>query len=199
MRMMLLLLLMGFIPSAVFAKDESVWSKSYALEANGKYEMAAALLVPMLDQDGENEFATMRYAWLNYLQGNYNDAIKAYSQAMARNPLSIEARLGIALPLMAQRRWNEAARYLRQVLAKSPYDYIANLRLMACEAGLRKWEKLEKHALSLSEIYPSNASVLVYLARSYAWQGKTNMAKAAYAKVLVRSPSNLEALRYINK
>jgi len=47
--------------------------------------------------------------------------------------------------------------------------------------------------------YPSNASILVYLARAYAWQGKTEMAKNAYRKVLVWMPGHVEAQRFIHK
>ncbi len=188
-----------FMPAVSQAASNSAWSDSYALEANGKYEKAAALMVPLLSKGDENELALLRYGWLNYLQGNFNDAIKAYKQALERNQRSFDARLGIALPLMAQQRWNEASRYLKQVLAQSPYNYLANIRMMACEEGLRKWETLTKHSLSLSAYYPSNATILVYLARAYAWQGKAALAKSAYRKVLVRVPGHLEASRYLNQ
>lgn len=180
-------------------EGESFWSKSYALEANGEYEKAAALLVPYMDNGGESEFALMRYGWLNYLQGNFNDSIKVYKQALERNQRSFDARLGITLPLMAQQRWNEARRFLKQVLAQSPYNYVAHIRLMACEEGLRKWEVLEEHARGLSAHYPADASVLVYMARAYAWQGKNQLAKQMYKRVLTRIPAHVEALRYLNK
>ncbi len=200
MKIVFTLLMLGvLIPTAAKAENKNVWSDSYALEANGKYEKAAALIAPLRDNGNESELATLRYGWLNYLQGNFNDAIHAYKQALERNNRSLDARLGIALPLMAQQRWNEASRYLKQVLAQSPYNYVAHVRLMACEEGLRKWETLAKHALSLSASYPSNATILVYLARAYAWQGKRELAKAAYQRVLVRVPGHLEARRYLNQ
>jgi len=193
--MMLVMMLPGFAQAA----SKNIWSNSYALEANGKYEKAAALMVPLLNKGHESELALLRYGWLNYLQGNFNDAIHAYKAALERNQRSFDARLGIALPLMAQQRWNEASRYLKQVLAQSPYNYTAHIRLMVCEEGLRKWETLAKHSTSLSAYYPSNASILVYLARAYAWQGKPQLAKNVYRKVLVRIPGHLEANRFLNK
>jgi tetratricopeptide (TPR) repeat protein len=175
------------------------WTTSYALEANGKYEQAAAVLAPELDHGDSSEFALLRYGWLNYLQGNYNDAIRSYKRALERNQRSFDARLGIALPLMAQKRWREAARYLAYILARSPYDYTAHIRLMVCEEGLRKWETLEKHAREISAYYPSDATVLVYLARAYAWRGKNSQARAAYKRVLVRVPEHLEATRFLKQ
>jgi len=196
------LTLMMFVlamPSFAHAASKNIWSSSYALEANGKYEKAAALMVPLLNKGSEGELALLRYGWLNYLQGNFNDSMHAYKQALERNQRSFDARLGIALPLMAQQRWNEASRYLKQVLAQSPYNYLAHIRLMVCEEGLRKWETLAKHSLSLSAYYPSDASILVYMARAYAWQGKHELAKNAYQKVLVRIPGHVEAQRFINR
>ena len=193
-------LMLVSVPALAQAKaGHSVWSSSYALEANGQYEKAAALMVPLLDAGSESELATLRYAWLSYLQGNYNDATQAYKKALEHNQRSFDARLGIALPLMAQQRWAEASRYLKQVLAQSPYHYTANVRLMACEEGLRKWGVLVKHATNLAAYYPSDATALVYLARAYAWQGKHELAKGSYQRVLVRMPGHIEAARFLNK
>jgi len=194
-----LMLLVMAMPSLIQAASKNIWSDSYALEANGKYEKAAALMVPLLSKGNESELALLRYGWLNYLQGNFNDSIKAYKQVIERNQRSLDARLGVVLPLMAQQRWNEASRYLKQVLEQSPFNYLAHIRLMACEEGLRKWEKLAKHSLTVSAYYPSDASTLVYLARAYAWQGKAELAKRAYQKVLVRIPGHVEAQRFINR
>jgi tetratricopeptide (TPR) repeat protein len=141
------------------AAGSSVWSDSYALESNGQYEKAAALIAPLMGKGEESELAVLRYGWLNYLQGNHNDAIRAYKRALERNPRSFDARLGVALPLMAQQRWNEAARYLNQVIAQSPYNYPAHVRLMACEEGLRKWETLAAHSMKLAAYYPSDATI----------------------------------------
>jgi len=199
LKFMLALIMLMAAPSFTLAASKNIWSDSYALEANGQYEKAAALMVPLLNKGTENELALLRYGWLNYLQGNFNDAIKAYKQALERNQRSFDARLGIALPLMAQQRWNEASRYLKQVLAQSPYNYLAHIRLMACEEGLRKWETLAKHSMTLSAYYPSDASILVYLARAYAWQGKHELAKNTYQRVLVRIPGHVEAQRFINR
>jgi len=199
LKLMLVLVLLMAVPSFTQAASKNIWSDSYALEANGKYEGAAALMVPLLNKGTDNELALLRYGWLNYLQGNFNDAIKAYKQALERNPRSFDARLGIALPLMAQQRWKEASRYLNQVLAQSPFNYLAHIRLMACEEGLRKWETLAKHSMTVSAYYPSDASTLVYLARAYAWQGKPVLAKRTYQKVLARIPGSVEAQRFINR
>ncbi|MDQ6975000.1 MAG: tetratricopeptide repeat protein [Mariprofundaceae bacterium] len=184
---------------ALAEKVENRWAASYALEANGHYEQAAALMVPEMSSGEASEFALLRYGWLNYLQGNYNDAIRAYGRALKRNQRSVDARLGIALPLLAQQRWREARKYLLQVLDQSPYDYTAHIRLMICEEGLRQWKQLQVHAQNIAAHYPTDTTVLIYLARAYAWQGVTEKAKSAYRRVLIRNTLNIEATRFLAK
>jgi len=191
----------SFLIWSGIANAQSVddWQDSYTLEAKGEYEKAAALLVPYMDNGEESELALIRYGWLNYLQGNFNDATRSYKRALERNQRSFDARLGIVLPLMAQKRWRESAGHLKQLLALSPYNYTAHIRLMACEEGMRKWKMLAKHAKEIAAYYPSDASALIYLARSYAWQGDKDKASAAYGRVLIRYPTNFEAIRYLNQ
>jgi len=179
------------------AEKSSPWQTSYALEASGQYEQAAAVLVPFLDHSASSEFALLRYGWLNYIQGHYNDAIRAYDRALSRNTRSIDARLGVTLPLLAQQRWREAAKFSKQVIGVSPWNYTAHERLLACEEGLKQWESMAKHARDLSSHYPSSATPYVYLARAELWLGNTDKAHAAYKQVLERMPTHIEALRYL--
>ncbi|MDX8384276.1 MAG: tetratricopeptide repeat protein [Ghiorsea sp.] len=198
---MMMVLLLG-VSGQVYAQGEAagveVWRSSYALEIKGEYEKAAAVLLPLMDEGSNQEYARMRYAWLHYMQGNFNDAIRGYKRVLKQNARSIDARLGVSLPLMAQGRWQEASRYVKQVLALSPLHYTAHLRLMVCEEALRHWADLEKHALSLGATYPSDTTFLVYLARAYAWQNKVEDAQATYWRVLARYPEHLEARKYID-
>ncbi len=190
------LLSLGLANTALASESQEVWQQSHVLESKGEYEKAAAVLTPLLNHKA-SEYALLRYGWLNYLQGNYSDAIDSYKRALNFNPRSFDARLGMSLPLMAQGRWKEASRYLKQVIGQSPYQYTAHVRLMACEEGLRKWETLEQHSQSMAAYYPSDATILVYLARAYAWQDKEEQAKATYQRVLKRFPNHIEANHYI--
>ncbi len=182
--------------SAVFAVP-SVWEQSQQFEAKGEYATAAALLEPVLQSGESKEFSYLRYGWLNYLQGRYDAAIAAYGKALQFNPQSIDAQLGMSLPLLAQLRWQEAAQHLKQVIAVSPWDYTAHVRLMIAEEGLQKWDVLAHHAAELNRRYPSDATILVYLARAHAWLGHKDKAKQSYQQVLIRIPNHIEASRYL--
>ncbi len=175
------------------------WASSYALETDGQYQPAAALMVPLLEKSDTHEMALLRYAWLNYLQGNFNDAIEGYTTSLKQNPLSLDAQLGITLPLMAQQRWQEAARHAEQVIAESVWNYTAHIRLLVCEEGLHDWSTLQKHASKLTQRYPSDTSAWVYLARAEIGLDNLEAAKQAYKQVLIRYPGHIEAEGFVKR
>jgi len=187
-----------FIISFSAFSNESIWKKSYSLEAKGDYKHAAATLTPLISRQ-KNEYALLRYAYLTYLQGNYKDSISSYQKAIDLYPDSIDARLGITLPLISQKRWRQVKRYTIQVLHKSRWNYTAHIRLMMSEEGMHNWDVLAKHAKQVAAVYPTDATALVYLARANIWQGNTRAALNAYTQVLNRLPSHIEASQFISK
>lgn len=195
------LLVLSLLCASGFAQAQnggnSYWRDSYALEAAGKYAQAASALEPLMRESPSYEFALLRRAWLNYLQGRYSDALRDYNQVLLLNPNALEARLGLTLPLLAQQRWGEAANEARKVIAVNAWDYTAHLRLLICEEGDRRWDEMAQHAAALVVRYPTDATFLVYLARAEAWRGNTKAAKAAYGKVLERVPGHTEATNYL--
>lgn len=178
------------------ASAQSAWSESYRLEAAGDYAAAIVALEPVLEADPSHELAVLRTAWLEYLLGDYNASLRDYERALELNGESIEARLGPALPLLAQRRWREAATVARSVIAVAPWNYYAHLRLLVAEEGQRQWETLGQHARELSVRYPSDATILVYLARAQARQGDVQAAIETYGRVLELFPAHEEAAAF---
>lgn len=201
-RGLFLLLCIFIFNSAIAAPvnpSKSPWEKSYTLETQKKYAEAANVIKPILDKSPDNQLALLRMGWLNYLQAKYNVSIDYYQKAIKVNPDSIDAKLGMTLPLMAQLRWKEAAVYANQVISISTWGYLAHIRLMTCESGLTQWETLEKHASEFVKRYPSDISGYLFLARAQAMLGKTNLAIQNYQETLDRSPTNLEAIKFLQK
>lgn len=192
-------LLLGLLILTFSASANDLWTRSYTLEANKQYAEAAATIEPYLQQSPDSEFAQLRSGWLYYLNANYSRSITHYQSALNLNNQSIEARLGLALPLLAQSRWQEAAQQCRDVIKMSNWNYFAHVRLMIAEEGQKQWDKLAKHAEEVNRHYPTDATVLVYLARAYKQLGETARAKKAYNEVLVRIPGHLEASEFMVK
>lgn len=187
------------ISSPTATADESVWQTSYRLEALGKYSQAIAAIDPVQVNSPDAEFKLLRRAWLFYLSGSFNESIREYRLAIERNSKSIDARLGILLPYLAEKRWREAEQNARAALELSPNNYLAMLRLAIAQEGQRDWIAMEKTSVALVTGYPLDETAHVYLARSAAWLNKRNEAIAAYLAVLARSPDNVEAKAYLEK
>ncbi|MBF0194824.1 MAG: tetratricopeptide repeat protein [Magnetococcales bacterium] len=180
-------------------KPVSPWSLSYKLEAKKNYKQAEKAITYYIKDIKTRELAVMRIAWLAYLQGDYNKAIKGYNQALDINPQSINAKLGLTLPLIAQKRWRETRNELNALLKISPWNYTAHQRLLVIDEAEAKWKSMTNHAKTLSKKFPNDPTALVYLARGYAWQKKPKEAIDAYNKVLLLVPGHYEATYYIKK
>jgi tetratricopeptide (TPR) repeat protein len=179
--------------------DDDAWGRSVTLEVNGQYVAAARSLEAILKKEPGNEFAHLRSGWLYYLAGKYSTSIKHYQTAQKLNKQSLDARLGLMLPLMAQERWREAAQLAEAVIAESSLNYYAHLRLLICEEGLKNWVQLRDHALRMTRYYPSDAGFQVYLARAYDHLGEKGAAREAYKHVLERYPGHVEASLYLSE
>ena len=190
----LLPLLFAFVVSAAVAADP--WSESYKLEAAGKYLDAAAQIEPLVKSE---EFAQLRHAWLFYLAGRFDESVAGYRRAQQLNPNSLDAMLGVTLPLMAQWKWKEAAEVTRTVLRHAPWHYIATVRLLTILEAQKQWKPMAEEAARLAERYPSDATAWVYLARAEAASGRAEKARDAYRRVLQIVPGHFEATGYINR
>ena len=196
MKRLFYLLVFPLVLNVSLAQDNP-WQKSLNLEAQGDYVGALAAIEPIVDSNKNHEYALLRYAWLSYLQGKHSVAIDYYSKAIKLNSESLDAKLGIMLPLMAQTRWREAMQFGSDVIKKAPYQYYAHVRLMACEEALLQWNALTERAEKISKVYPLDSTILVYLGRGASVSGKTAIAIKAYQGVVERVPGHLEAIRYL--
>ena len=191
---LIILFLSGFGMSSSYAEVDP-WKESYRLEKTYQYDAAINALKGV---SSDNELAKLRRGWLYYSMGSYSKSIEHYKFAIKSNQNSIDARLGIILPLLEQGRWREAAQNANKVIEISPWNYYAHIRLMHAEQALKQWDELSKHALAVHQRYPSDATVLIYLARANLSLDNQPAAKKYYRKVLELFPDNFEAKRYSN-
>ena len=173
------------------------WAESYRLERLYQYDSALRALDVAEKTDSDNELIFLRRGWLHYLSGNHSKSINYYKKAVRKNTKSLEARLGMILPLLAQQRWREAMLEAQRVLEVAPWNYQAHVHLMTCEHALKQWTVLAKHAQEVAARYPSDVSVLVYLARAHHHMDDSAGALSAYQRVLNISPEHVEAGQYL--
>jgi tetratricopeptide (TPR) repeat protein len=179
--------------------QELFWQNSYQFENSGKY-VDAMIAIDAISANGpEAELKLLRRGWLFYLSGKTEESIREYRLAMERNPKSIDARLGLTLPLLAAKRWREAEQAARTVLEMAPNHYTALVRLVVAQEGAQDWQAMAKTASTLTTDYTTDATAFIYLARANAWLGKRPEAVAAYTAALARYPGQAEAKAFIEK
>jgi tetratricopeptide (TPR) repeat protein len=184
--------------TSVLAQD-AAWQNSYQLEAAGKYYEAITALDHVPANGPDAELKALRRGWLFYLPGSFNESIREYRLAIEHNSHSIDARLGVTLPLLALKRWRDAAQNAKIALDLAPNNYTALLRLTVALEGQHEWDDMAKTAAVMVASYPSDATAYVYLARAKVALLQRDDAIAAYSAVLVRAPGNLEAKNYLEK
>ncbi len=179
--------------------QEAAWQQSYSFETAGKYLEAIAAIDGVAANGPEAELKLLRRGWLFYYAGRFDDSIREYRLAIEKNSRSVDARLGVILPLIQAKRWVEAEKAARAALDVAPNNYTALLRLVVAQEAQQSWQNMFVTAKTMTEAYPTDATALVYLARSLAWMNKTVDAKATYTAVLSRYPGLIEAKNYLEK
>lgn len=192
-KLITLLLFIGFFNNTY--ADTTPWQESYRLEKLYQYDAALSSLKNI---SSNNEFVLLRRGWLNYLKGSHSESINNYKKSLSKNGKSLDARLGIILPLLAQQRWREASLNANKALKVAPWNYYAHIRLMAAEQALKQWKQLQKHAKIAHQHFPSDSTFIVYLARANLKLGNKDEAQAWYKKLLELAPDNFEAIEYLN-
>lgn len=177
--------------------EDNAFSRSVALEYKGKYKEALAELdkVP-----AEMKFAYvthLRRGWLYYNLGKYADSIKEYKAAIAKEPGSVEAAVGIITPQLALRRWVDGEKSAKKALKLDPRNYLAQSKLAYAYFNLTRFHESEKLYKDILSRYPSDLE----MRSGYAWslfkQGKYQEAKKEFKKVLAVSPKYSTALQGI--
>ena len=191
----LLPVLLTVIVNSAAAQESpaDAFRKSYAAEAELKYQAAIAAIQPVAEASPEDYIVNLRLAWLHYLAGKQSDAVKYYVEAIRTAPRSVEARNGYVLPLLAEQRYEDAEQACRQVMVLDPRNYYANLRLAF---ALRMQGKLDVAVTLVREmiqLYPSDVSFLLELALALSAQGNDDEAKPLYQTVLLLAPDNATA------
>ena len=139
------------------AADSGSFAESIRHERSGDYSQAIAVLAT-----AQPDYTTsLRLGWLHYLKADPTNSITHYRAALALAPRSVEARLGLILPLLADKRLAEAESLAREILRENKTHYLAQLRLAT---ALRLQEKLRAADRVLARAlaqYPSDSGLLV--------------------------------------
>ena len=195
----LLLLAVNFLFALPYEEIKKAYAKSYLYEKVGDYKDAIRVLMPVYNAYPDSYTVNLRLGWLYYLMGKYANSVYHYKKADRAIPSSVESKLGLSLPLIAQERWGEAEQVLYRVLAIDYYNYYGNLRLAKVLGEEGKYNQQIAVALKMLNIYPTGVPFLVLLGEGYYHLGNLKRAEEIFKNVLILDPENITAKGYLEK
>lgn len=186
-----------FVPALARSDSASdvadLYRASYAAEAKGQPAVALESMKQIGSKAGRSYFVEIRSGWLAYLAGRHADSEKAYRAAIAANGDSVEAKLGLTLPLLAQKKWRELEKACRDVLKKDPANAVARARLAHAYYSLGNYPDAATQYRSLVKEYPSELDHQTGLGWAVARMGRVAEGKKLFKQVLDVSPDNANA------
>ena len=119
MKKVIVIVALILLSASMLAQGKSTITDSYNAETAKNYSRALQIMEEISANDSNDEFYTLRIAWLQYLLGRYNDAIKNYgkSNGIAH---SLDAQTGIVNCQLALGKWDEARSLADQILKSYP-------------------------------------------------------------------------------
>ncbi len=202
-RLIVSLLIALAIPVSAFSLTytdiKEAYHRSYIYEKSGDYADAIKALMPVYKSYPNGYTVNLRLGWLYYLAGRYADSEYHYKKALQAIPTSVEAVLGLMLPLMAQDRWSQVESLAYRILKTDYYNYYGNLRLSVALRHQNKFSMAEAVDRKMLTLYPTDVNFLNELALSLLGEGKKLYAKTIFENVLILDPENVVAREYLEK
>jgi tetratricopeptide (TPR) repeat protein len=185
-----------FLSSISAARGESIsklYQQSYEEEARGNYQEAIWVLT-QANRAGDNSYLYhLRLGWLQYLAGKYPESVNSYRKAAIIGKDSIEAKLGLMLPLMAQGKWSDAEKVGREILSVDQLSFLANSRLAFIYYNLKQYKEAEAHYRKILSYYPGDIEMQAGLAWSLLKQDKKEQAEKVLSEILRYVPNHVSA------
>ncbi len=187
----LVILLLSF--NIVYAQDSVIkaFEESYSLENEGKHKEALTALKKVYLEDSYE--INLRLGWLAYLSGKFTESIAYYNNAIDKLPMSVEARLGLVLPLSAMGNWNQIIEQYDKILDVDPKNSLVNYRLGVIFYERKQYDKAESYLKKVVNLYPFDYDTLLMLAWVKYRQGNFNQAKLLFNKALMANPADASA------
>ncbi len=126
--------------------------KSYDSEYQLKYQKAIEDLQSVYEPTSYE--LNLRIGWLSYKVGKYTESITYYKKAIAKMPLSIEAKLGIVYPLGALEKWELVVDNYLSIVKIDTYNATANYRLALIYYNRGDYGNSWKYLQKYINLYP---------------------------------------------
>ena len=187
---MALIILLIMRPSVIRAQDypamQQAFGTSYSYESKGEYTKAIEDLKKIYLEDSYE--INIRLGWLSYLSGAFTESSAYYERAIALMPMSIEARMGFALPSSAMGNWTLVIKRYEEILSIDPNHSITNYRLASIYYNRKEYQKAFTYLEKIANHYPYDYDITILYAWTNFQLGKLREAKVLFNKALLIRP-----------
>ncbi|MBE0638861.1 MAG: tetratricopeptide repeat protein [Bacteroidales bacterium] len=177
-------------------KLQDAFATSYKLETEGSYSKAIDVL-----KSGYDEMSypiNIRLGWLSYLNGSFTESAAYYNKSIQLMPMSIEARLGFALPASAMGNWDHVVTRYNEILKIDPNHSLTNYRMGLIYYYREDYATAFKYFERIANMYPFDYDAIHMFAWVHLRQGKKKEAHALFHKALLIRPNDASALEGLN-
>jgi len=186
----LLLVFSLSLGSSDFEDIKQQYFKSYDYEQMQKYTEAIKVLSPLYAKYPNGYTLNLRFGWLFYLGGMYQDSISYYKKATLTNPTSIEAKIGLARTYLTASMYTDAENVSEHILKIDYYSYYGNLYLVKSLIAQKKYDMATQIIQKMLAIYPTDITYLEELAAVYKLT-KSQYLQQLYEDILILDPNNV--------
>ncbi len=187
------MLSLSSILTAWDGSTSQIYQQSYEAEAKGNYQEAIFVLMRASQAGDKSYLYHLRLGWLQYLSSKYSDSINSYRKAVVISKDSIEAKLGLMLPLMAQGKWSEAEKVAREILSVDNLSFLANSRLAYIYYNAKNYKEAEAYYRRILSYYPGDIEMQAGLGWSLLKQDKKEEAEKVFEEILRYVPNHVSA------
>lgn len=189
-------LLAGKPASQKFPNIVPAFASSIDAEKRGDYAEAIRLLAVIYPEHRGDYLMNLRLGWLHYLSRKHEESGKYYTMAIdISSRKSIEAFLGLTLPMAALERWDAVESAYRSILALDGNNYTANLRLGQIYLNRGQYAKAKPLLDKAQTLYPGEYEANLSLGWTHYYMGDRPNARRLLTTALMLAPGDSLALK----
>lgn len=168
------------------------FNESIRFENEGKYDQAISPLTKIYSANKEDHLINIRLGWLYYQKKDYTKSKEYYRNSITLNTSSIEAKLGLTLPLSALNEWDEIKKIYFEIINIDSKNYTANLRLGQIYLANADYMNAKKYLEVAYKHYSTSYEPNLSLGYTYFYLGdKTNAKKLLTQALMLKENDSL--------
>lgn len=160
-------------------------NRSIKHEEKSDYNNAISELQKIYNDNSGNYILNTRLGWLYYNKKDYQKSKTYYTKALAINKNSIEAMLGLTLPLSGLNDWEGVKQTYTSILKLDANNYTANLRLGQIFLNSGDYQQAKKYLEKAFVLYPSEYEPNLSLGWTLYYLGDKQKAKELFTSALM--------------